>query len=142
MKILVILLAMISLSYAAHIDDFALKMGYERDYAGALERAKKEKKMVMLLLVGDYCPWCKKFERKTMAKQEVDTVIKENFIPLIVDKYKEKGKYPAIFYSPVIPAVYFINPKTQESVYECAAYMKKDEFLENIDDALMSYTGE
>ena len=142
MKILMIMLGLVSFIDGAHIDKFASEMNYSRDYASALAQAKKEKKLLMILVVGDYCPWCKKFERKTMKRADVDAVVKEDFVPLILDKYKDKGKYPDKFYSPVIPSVYFVNPQGEEILHQAVAYMKKDEFLDNLDDGLMAYDGE
>jgi len=136
MKILLILLTLFSLGFSAQIDEFATEVAYERDYAKALAIAKKQDKVLMLVLVGDYCPWCKKFERKTLKSQAVRDEVQKNFIPVVMDKYKDKGNYPKAFYAPVIPAVYFIDPKTEKSLLETVAYMKKGEFLENLEDAL------
>ncbi|HIC44794.1 MAG TPA: thioredoxin family protein [Sulfurimonas sp.] len=136
MKIIMILLAYIALAFSAQIDEFASELSYERDYPNALKMAKEQDKVLMLVLVGDYCPWCKKFERKTLKSKEVRTEVAKNFIPVVLDKYKDKGKYPKEFYASVIPAVYFIDPKTQKSILETVAYMKKAEFLENAEDAL------
>jgi len=136
MKIFIILTVLVFSVYAAQIDEFASDVSYERDYNKALQMAQEQNKVLMLVLVGDYCPWCKKFERKTLKSQEVRDEISKNFVPLVIDKYKDKGSYPEEFYAPVIPAVYFIDPKTEKSLLETVAYMKKDEFLENADDAL------
>lgn len=134
MKIFLLLLTTLSFTYAAHIDEFASKAGYLRDFTTALEIAKKQKKMVMLLVVADYCPWCKKFERKTLQTSEVDAKVKENFIPVVIDKYKDT--YPQEFKSPVIPSVFFIDPTTKKPLMSTVAYMKKKEFISNINDAL------
>jgi len=67
MKILLTLLTLVSFIYAAEIDNFAAEMNYGRSYDMAIKSAKAQNKMVMLLVVADYCPWCKKFERKTLT---------------------------------------------------------------------------
>ena len=136
MKTLIILFTILSSIYAAQIDEFASEVSYLRDYNAAVKTAKEQNKMVMLVLVGDYCPWCKKFERKTLKSSEVKAQVNEKFIPVVIDKYKDKGKYPKAFYAPLIPAVYFIDPKSEKSLLEVVAYMKKREFLENTEDAL------
>lgn len=136
MKILITLLTLFSLIYAAQIDEFASEVKYLRDYDLAVKTAQEQNKMVMLVLVGDYCPWCKKFERKTLKSPEVISKTNENFIAVVIDKYKDKGKYPEEFFAPLIPAVFFIEPKEQKSLLETVAYMKKDEFMENMDDAM------
>ena len=142
MKILITLLTLFSLVYAAHIDEFASEVKYLRDYDIAIKTAQAQNKMVMLVLVGDYCPWCKKFERKTLMSSEVMAKTNENFIAVVIDKYKDKDKYPEEFFAPLIPAVFFVEPKAQKSLHETVAYMKKDEFMENMDEALSTYAQE
>ncbi len=136
MKQILLLMTMLSLIWGAQIDEFAAEVNYLRDYTQAVKNAKAEKKMVMLVLVGDYCPWCKKFERKTLKASEVKESVDKNFIPVVVDKYKDKGKYPEAFFAPMIPAVYFIDPTAEKALHDTVAYMKKGEYLENIDEAL------
>ncbi|MCL4431767.1 MAG: thioredoxin family protein [Epsilonproteobacteria bacterium] len=136
MKILITLLTLLNFIYAAQIDEFAAEVNYLRNYEMAIKTAKKENKIVMLVVVGDYCPWCKKFERKTLSDPAVITKTKESFVGIVIDKYKDKGKYPQEFSAPLIPAVFFINPKDEKSVQETVAYMKPDEFIENMDYAL------
>ena len=136
MKYLLVLLTMFSLAYSAQIDKFASDVNYLRDYQEAVETAKEQNKMVMLVLVGDYCPWCKKFEKKTLKSEEVKELVDKNFIAVVIDKYKDKGKYPKEYYAPLIPAVYFINPSTQKPILDTVAYMKKKEYIENMEDAL------
>jgi thioredoxin-related protein len=138
MKILIILLTLFNFIYAAQIDEFAAEVNYSRNYEMAIKTAKKQNKIVMLVVVGDYCPWCKKFERKTLKDPAVMTKTNESFVGIIIDKYKDKGKYPQEFSAPLIPAVFFINPKDGQSVQETVAYMKPDEFIENMDYALSS----
>ncbi len=136
MKIFITLLMMLSLGYTAEIDEFASEVNYLRDYKTAVKTAKEQNKMVMLVVVGDYCPWCKKFERKTLKSSEVIAKTNESFVGLVIDKYKDKGNYPETFFSSLIPAVFFVDPASEKSLLETVAYMKKDEFLENMDDAL------
>ena len=62
MKPFILLFVLLSFLYSAQIDEFANGVGYLRSYNMALESAKKEQKLIMLLVVSDYCPWCKKFE--------------------------------------------------------------------------------
>ena len=138
MKILITLLTLFSFIYAAQIDEFAAEVNYLRNYEMAIKTAKKQNKIVMLVVVGDYCPWCKKFERKTLTDSTVMAKTNESFVGIIIDKYKDKGKYPQEFSAPLIPAVFFINPKDGQSVQETVAYMKPDEFIENMDYALSS----
>ncbi|MDD5156720.1 thioredoxin family protein [Sulfurimonas sp.] len=136
MKLFVFLSIFISLVYGAQIDEFAKSVSYSRDYSASIKTAKEQKKMVMLVVVSDYCPWCKKFEHKTLEDSIVKASINKNFTPLVVDKLADKDSFPQEFASKLIPAVYFIDPSSQKSVHEIFAYMKKDEFLQNTEKAL------
>ena len=123
MKFFIILLAMLSFLQAAHIDEFASEVDYLRDYKRAVKTAQEQNKMVMLVLVGDYCPWCKKFERKTLKSSEVIAKTNKNFVAVVIDKYKDKGNYPEAFFSPMIPAVFFIDPQTEKSLLDTVAFI-------------------
>jgi thioredoxin-related protein len=142
MKIFLFLLLTFSFALSAQIDEFASKVNYSRDYASALKSAKEQNKPLMLVVVGDYCPWCKKFERKTLSSSLVQEQVKKDFIPIIIDKNKDKGKYPAEFNSKLIPTVYFINPNTQKHVYESLGYSKKTVFAQDLDVALKAFKRE
>ena len=140
MKTIMILLTLFSLGFSAQIDDFASEVSYERNYDKALKMAKEQNKILMVVMVGDYCPWCKKMEKKTLKAQVVQEYVSKNFITIVLDKYKDKGNYPKAYYAPVIPAIYFVEPQKETSLLEAVAYMKKAEFLENADDALSLFS--
>ncbi|MFA6394397.1 MAG: DUF255 domain-containing protein, partial [Sulfurimonas sp.] len=101
MKILIMLLTLFSFIYAAQIDEFAAEVNYLRNYEMAMKTAKEQNKPVMLVVVADYCPWCKKFERKTLKDSAVMAKVNENFVSIVIDKYKDKGKYPEEFLTPI-----------------------------------------
>lgn len=122
--------------YSAKIDDFAKKANYERDYQSALIKAKKENKMLMLLVVADYCPWCKKFEKKILLNKSVSDMVQKNFIPVVIDKIKERGLYPDKYNTPLIPTVYFIDPSNENTLHNTVAYMTKKEYKKNMQQAI------
>jgi len=136
MKNIILLFVLISSLWAAKIDDFSKKNSYFRDYNSALVIAKKEHKKIMLVMVADFCPWCKKFERKTLEHEDIQKLVKQNFIPVIVDNYRDKNNYPKKFATSALPTVYFIDSNTQRSVIKSTLYIKKSEFLKIIKDAI------
>lgn len=142
MKIFLTLFVILSCVYAAQIDEFASEVDYLRDYKTAVKLAKEQNKPVMLVVVGDYCPWCKKFERKTLKSSVVMKKTNTEFVAVVIDKYKDKGNYPEEFYSSLIPAVFFVDPASEKSVWKTVAYMKKDEFIENMDEAVSLFAKE
>jgi thioredoxin-related protein len=139
MKTFLFLFTFVFTLFGAQIDEFATNMGYLRDYDQALKVAQKENKPLMLVMVGDYCPWCRKFERKTLQREAVAMSVNKNFIALIVDRNHDKGKYPQELYAKRIPTVYFIEPKTQHTLFESLGYVKKDEFHETLNEIMSEF---
>ena len=136
------LLLFIFLSISAiglEIDTFASHMGYLRDFDTAKAYAKKQNKPLMILVGTDYCPWCRKFERKTLESSKIAKSIKENFVALIIDKNLDKGKYPKKYSSKMTPAVFFINPNNDETIEQTLGYVKKKDFIKYLQSALSNY---
>lgn len=107
-------------------ENFASEMKYETSFDNALKRAKKEQKNVMLVLVSNFCPWCRKFEQRVLLKEEVNAIIQKNYIPLIINR--EKDPFPKEFDTGFTPIVHFIDHKTQKSYKNVIGYNNKDEF--------------
>lgn len=108
-------------------NNFAKTLKYETSYHEAVEKAKKTKKNIMLVLVSNYCPWCRKFEQRVLSKYDVNKLVHENYIPLILNK--EKDDFPAKYNKAFSPIVYFIDYKTLTNYETIVGYNKKDEFL-------------
>ena len=106
--------------------NFASEMKYETNYEEAVKKSKKFQKNIMLVLVSNYCPWCRKFEQRVLLKNEVNALIQKNYIPLIINR--EKESYPKEFDTGFTPIVHFIDYKTQKSYKNVIGYNNKDEF--------------
>ena len=139
MKIIVLLFALTFGLFAAHIDEFATTMGYQRDYNQALALAKSENKPLMMVVVSDYCPWCRKFERKTLQRETIAMNVEKNFVGLIVDKNLDKGNYPDKYFAKRVPTVYFIDPKNEDTIFESLGYMKKDEYMQILEQTSITF---
>ena len=133
MKILLIFLMLTLTLFSAHVDEYAKEMGFERDYKTALAKAKREKKPLMMVLGADYCPWCRKFERKTLSSSLLKPYLKNNVVVLIVDKKYDIDSFPKEFRTSFTPKVFFIDPSTQKSFHQTTGYMKKKDFLEELE---------
>ena len=107
-------------------ENFASEMKYETNFDNAMKRAKKEQKNVMLVLVSNFCPWCRKFEQRVLLKEDVNAIIQKNYIPLIINR--EKDPFPKEFDTGFTPIVHFIDHKTQKSYKNVVGYYNKDEF--------------
>ena len=107
--------------------DIAAALGYETNYAKAVEKAKREHKNVMLVLVAGYCPWCRKFEQQVLRKEDVNALVHAKYVPVILDK--DKDAFPKEFNLSFTPIVQFIDPQTQQSYHRTVGYNEHEEFV-------------
>lgn len=127
--------------FGANVDEFAKEAGFERDYKTALAKAKKENKLLMMVLGADYCPWCRKFERNTLSSDLIMPRIKADFVTLVVDKKFDIESFPKEFQTQLTPKVFFIDPKKGKSIYETTGYIKKKEYAKDLDKAQKLFAG-
>lgn len=128
MKTLLVLLFTVLIASAQSYKEFAKEMGYETNYSVALQKAKEQKKNLMVLMITNYCPWCSKFEKKTLSEKNINDVIQAKYVPLIINK--EEGGFPPYLSAPIVPTTYFIDPKEEKSYFERVGFVNKVEFLE------------
>lgn len=131
MKYILFLLFLVSLSFASSAE-FIKEMKYETLYETALQKAKNENKILMMVATSQSCPWCRKLERQTLKKDEINSVIQSKFIPLSVDQ--DLKNFPSIFEVKVVPTIYFINPKDESVISKVLGYKNKKEFAEIISE--------
>lgn len=113
---------------------FSNNTNYSNQYEQALLDAKKENKLVYVLITSATCKWCRKFENTTMQDSLVQDRLNKEFITVHLsvneDKIDEKFKT-----SPV-PRHYFtdINGKI---LYSALGYRDQalfDSFMDNAQD--------
>lgn len=112
--------------FAEGYRDFAASMNYETNYESALKKAKEEKKNLMVLMVTNYCPWCSKFEKRTLMDADIDKAIKAKYIPLIINK--EEKNFPSYLNVPVVPTTFFIDVASEKSLHESVGFSNKVDF--------------
>lgn len=127
MRFFMLALATLFFLHANSIKDFAANHAYETNYAKAIAKAKKENKIVMMVMVTHYCPWCRKYEKNTLSKKSVTAIITEKYVPLIVNR--EKHQFPDKFDTPRIPTTFFIHPDKEELIYSEMGFKTKSEFM-------------
>ncbi len=140
MKSLLMVLILTFSLFGAKIDDYAKDMGFYRDYSSALSVAKKENKPLMLVIVADYCPWCRKLERRTLAHEDIKLRVDKEVITVIQDKKYDQGKFPLEFETPRNPTIFFIDPKSGEHFYETIGFVKYDVFSEDLNHVRKEFT--
>lgn len=134
MKWLTIFLLLATLVFG----DAYSELGYSSDYEKSLQEAKDSGKLLMLLVVTQVCPWCKKFSSKTLQNSEIKTYISEHFVPVIVDRERDKARFPQTYQTPRVPAIFYIDPAGHE-VWTTVGYRTPKELLEEFEEANLSY---
>jgi len=139
-KLFVLTLMCISI-FGANVDEFAKSEGFERDYQTALKKAKSANKPLMMVLGADYCPWCRKFERKTLSSKEIKSYLDKEVVTLVVDKKFDIETFPKEFQTSITPRVFFIDPYTGKDFFQTAGYIKKKEYFKKLQEMKKLYKG-
>jgi len=113
--------------------DAAKKLGVENNYAEAIVKAQKEKKMLIMVIVKKNCRWCDKLINQTLSDERVKKILKKDFITLIVDK---NARFPSEFKENFFPSIFYIDYTTQKSVYENIGFVRTKCFLNDLVGAL------
>jgi uncharacterized protein YyaL (SSP411 family) len=61
----------------------------KEDIASAVKKAKAENKQVLLQIGGNWCPWCVKLDGFMATDPQVDSLLKVNYIRVMVNYSKE-----------------------------------------------------
>ena len=126
-KIAFTLLLLISNAFSNDYKAFASKMNYELNYETALQKAKKQNKDLMVVMVANFCPWCVKFEKLILEKPKYDKKIKSKYIPVIINR--EENNFPKFLDTPIVPTIYFLDFKTQKIKHKVVGYNNRLDFL-------------
>ncbi|MEN4045726.1 MULTISPECIES: thioredoxin family protein [Sulfurimonas] len=136
--ILSLLLVAFSLFARADLDEYAQKMGFQRDYYAALAKAKKEQRPLMLVVTKAECPWCDRLEDRTFTNPTVHKRLNKEVVVVLVYKNFDEGEYPAEkFPAPFSPRIFFVDPATQKTLLIVNGYVKADSFLQELDTLQM-----
>lgn len=132
MKLLLTFLLLMTTLMAADADKAAKLLGYERDYDIAIAKAKKEHKMVLMVIVQDPCPYCDRLVHKTLETPCVQRRMK-HYVPLIVDKY---DIFPEQFKPPFIPISYIIDPQAETVSFEIVGAIPFKDYIHDLETEL------
>ena len=117
--------------FAGEAHDLATELHYSESYQNGIQTAKKEHKLMMLIVVEDGCHWCKKFKRTTLSDEDVKKDL-QKVIKVLVDRYADMpDKYESQFF----PMVYFIDPQTQNVLVTSYGYKTKEGFTQALQKA-------
>lgn len=109
-------------------ENFAMQMEYETDYIKALNKAKQQGKELFIFMSTSYCPWCRKIENRVLSKVNINTKIKEKYIPVMLN-FSRKN-FPKQFRNIAFtPTLYIVDPKTEKIVHQFVGYSRHGDFL-------------
>ncbi len=130
MKRVLTLLALLSaFVLASSAPQAAAMLGAENNYTKALKRATDENKIVLMVVVKEHCRWCDRLVERTLSNPDVKSYVRNNYTLLIVDRF---DNFPEAFDENFYPAIFFVDPRTQKSLYENIGYVKVNPFLEDL----------
>jgi thioredoxin-related protein len=128
MKTILFMLLLGSGLFAGNALKEAQKLGAETDYATAISKAQKENKILVMVIVQENCRWCERLIDRTLSEASVKKEL-ENYVTLIVD---QGDTYPNIFKEDLFPAIFYIDAKSQKSIYTGVGYVDEKGFLSNL----------
>ncbi|OFY33902.1 MAG: hypothetical protein A2275_16330 [Bacteroidetes bacterium RIFOXYA12_FULL_35_11] len=62
----------------------------KKELADAIQRAGEKQKHVLIQIGGNWCPWCIKFHKFVGAHAKIDSLIKNDYVFLLLNYSKEK----------------------------------------------------
>ncbi len=95
---------------------FSSELVWQKDITTAFEKAQKENKVVMVLVEGEHCRWCKKMKHRTLSDDSVSERLEPYIIVKVMREDTEAVKdLPAIN---GVPSIFFLkaNKKVLETV--------------------------
>jgi len=135
MKKIVLLLLMTLILFGSNAKDAAFMLDYKEVYKVALDEAKKEHKVLMMVIVKEPCPYCDKLVENTLDSKSIKAKLK-NFVPLIIS-YDDS--YPDEFRPPFRPMTLFINPDDSSVLKRLAGYRDVEVFKDAMNTAEKKY---
>ena len=102
--------------------------GFEK----ALQRAKKEHKIIMIEAMSEDCHYCRKMEREVMIEDDVVKALQKDFIPVMIDI--QKNRLPLDLKTELTPTFIFVDENAFVLLNVPGAWSKED-FLEMLKEA-------
>ncbi|BAF71450.1 thioredoxin family protein [Sulfurovum sp. NBC37-1] len=99
---------------------------WQKDLSSAFAKAAKEHKVVMVMVEGEHCKWCKKMRYRTLGDEGVEKKL-SNYVTVRVMEEDEKAvkTLPEI---DGVPTIFFMNAD-KEVIQKLVGYYDVDDFL-------------
>ena len=108
------------------------KLHWETDMDVAFERAKKERKNVMVMIEEADCKWCMKMKKGALSDPKVQDRL-QSYILLKVKRSDKKTADRIEDFTGAIPSFYFMQPD-QEMIESVIGYFITEDFAGYLDE--------
>jgi len=103
------------------------------DIAAAVKQAKDENKHVLLQIGGNWCPWCVKLHGLETSDAQIDSLLKADYVRVLVNVPREKDKRDAELMSSLnnpqrfgFPVLVVLNQEGERIHTQDSWYLEKD----------------
>ncbi len=103
------------------------KVSWVDDYENALEKSKLRDKPLMIYFYTGWCSWCKKLERDTFSKDEIASLLNDNFICFKIN-VEQHPSFMTQYAIPGFPTILFLSPEGKE-IGRIMGYKSPDVFM-------------
>ena len=131
MKYIIMIIALSLSLMAADATKAAKELGIYNDYGTGLKKAKSENKLMILTVVWNPCGGCDKLVKETLTNTTVKNKLKD-YITVILD-YQDK--MPKEFHIKMAPKMFYINPKTEEGIWESMGVISVKSIMSDFKEA-------
>lgn len=135
MRTLLFVCMLSGMLFAMNAQQAAKALGVENRYDQAIQKAKHEKKILVMVVVKEHCRWCEKLVHKTLKDIKVKKRL-QDFVLVIVDK---DAPYPDDFKEDFYPSIFYIDYNTEKSIFENVGYIGVKCFLHDMDGVEKTY---
>ncbi|WP_418640532.1 DUF255 domain-containing protein [Sulfurimonas sp. ST-27] len=115
---------------------FCAPLQWSHDYLKALSDAKKEHKLIYVLIISDTCGWCKKFEKTTLQNTKIRERVNKEFVTVLLSR--DRHAIPKFLKTSPVPRHYFLD-ETGKILYASLGYRDEEMFNAFMDNAQEHY---
>lgn len=112
----------------------AENVDWGHNYDRALEKAKADKKLVMVDLYTDWCGWCKKLDQTVFKDKQVEEKLAKDFVAVKINPEvnSKNAQLAKAFGTRGFPHIVFADADGKK-VAEIRGYVPADEFLKQLE---------
>lgn len=110
--VIVTLILIFTINEKFYANTYMKNIHWVNSYDEGLKEAKeKDKNIFVLITAPSWCHYCKLFEKKILAKEEIQNILNENYVPVLVIDQIDGIRNPDLsrFIYPGFPSVYVYN---------------------------------